>query len=130
MSTSFTRLFTVVPRAVAIAALATGFAGFQVQAQDNSVPFQSLEDAIESNTDAVLLPTSQLGTLTFRDCAEPCKVRSVEINAQSAFFIGSTQVTLAEFSAYVRRTGSQSLTVFHPPGRMTATRVMVVGQAQ
>lgn len=117
-------------RAAALALLGTGFALPQARAQDNPAALRSLEDAIESSTDDILLPTSQTGTLTFRNCAEPCAVRSLEVNAQSAFFVGATRVTLAEFSAYVRRTGSQSLTVFHQPGRMTVTRVIAVGQAQ
>jgi hypothetical protein len=120
MRRSFTRLW-------AIALLATAFAAPQVGAQDK-MRLRALEYAIESSTDAILLPGSQPGTLTFRDCALPCKVPSLEVSAQSAFFIGGTQVTLADFAAYVRRTGPQPLTVFHQPGRMTVTRITVVGQ--
>lgn len=114
--------------AIAIALLGTAFAISQVHAQSGPAPTRALEDAIETSTDAVLLPTSQPGKLTFRNCAPPCKVPSLEVDAQSAFFVGSKRVTLVEFAAYVRSTGPQSLTVFHQPGRMTVTRVTAMGQ--
>jgi hypothetical protein len=130
MRRSFTRLTAGIPRAAAIALLATASVMPQVQAQNEPAPLRSLEDAIESSTDAVILPASQPGTLTFRDCADPCKLRALEVNAQSRFFVGSSQVTLAEFNAYVRRTGPQFLMVFHQPDRTNVTRLMVYGQMQ
>jgi formylglycine-generating enzyme required for sulfatase activity len=127
MRRSFTRLSTIVPRVAAIALLATAFTMPQVRAESGPVPLRSLEDAIESSTDAVLLPTSQPGTLTFRNCAEPCAMRALEVTAQSAFYIGDTPVTLAEFNAYVRRGGPKILTVFRQPGRTNVTRLVVIG---
>jgi hypothetical protein len=130
MRTSFIRLAACIPRAAAIALLATAFAVPQVQAQKQPAPLRSLEDAIESSTDAVMLPTSQPGTLTFRNCADPCTLRSLEVNAESTFFVGPTKVTLAEFNAYVRSTGPQFLMVFRQPDRTNVTRLMVYGQMQ
>ena len=127
MRTTFTRLSTLLPRAAAVALLATAFTMPQVQAQEYPAPLRALEDAIESSTDAVLLPTSQPGTLSFRNCAEPCALRSLEVTAQSTFFIGDTAVTLAEFNAYVRRGGPKMLTVFRQPGRTSVTRLVVLG---
>jgi hypothetical protein len=129
MRRSFTRLVAGIPRAAAIALLATAFVAPQVQAQDvQPAPLKTLEDAIESSTDAVLLPTGAPGKLTFRDCAEPCKLRSLEVTAQSTFFVGVTPVTLAEFSAYVRSAGPKSLMVFRQPDRAVVTRLMVAGR--
>jgi hypothetical protein len=115
-------------RAAAIALLASAFVVPQVWAQGQPAKLQSLEDAIESSTDAVLLPTSVPGTLTFRNCAEPCKLRALEVNAQSRFFVGPSQVTFAEFSAYVRRTGPQFLMVFRRPDQSAVVRLQVYGQ--
>lgn len=130
MRKSFTRLTAGLPRAAAIALLATACVVPQVQAQNRPAPLRSLEDAIESSTDAVILPTSQPGTLTFRNCADPCPLRALEVNAQSTFFVGGTQVTLVDFNAYVRRTGPQFLMVFRQPDRTNVTRLMVYGQLQ
>lgn len=129
MRRSFTRLVAGIPRAAVIALLAAAFATPQVRAQDvQPAPLKSLEDAIESSTDAVLLPTSQPGTITFRNCAEPCKLRALQVTAQSTFFVGSTPVSLAEFNAYVRSTGPKSLMVFRQPDRTDVTRLMVAGR--
>lgn len=131
MRTSFTRLSVIAPRALAIALLASASAVPQVQAQTKTpAPLRALEDAVEATTETVLLPTSQPGTLTFRDCAEPCKLRSVEVTSQSTFFVGRSQVTFAEFIAHLRRTGPQSLKVFRQPDRNSVTRLVVTGQLQ
>lgn len=130
MRRTFTRLSVMLPRAAAIALLATAFVTPQVQAQAKPAPLRSLEDAIETSTDAVMLPTSLPGALTFRNCAEPCKLRSLEVTSDSKFFVGGTQVSLADFSAYVRRTGAQFMMVFHQPDRANITRLMVYGRMQ
>ena len=131
MRSSLHRLFVVVPRAAAIALLATTFAAPSVEAQNNTpAPLRALEDAIESSTDAVMLPTSQPGTLTFRACPEPCKLRSLQVTGQSTFFIGATQVTLADFNAHVRRSGPLFLMVFREPNGANVTRLTVSGQMQ
>ncbi|HWK49238.1 MAG TPA: hypothetical protein VNR40_05095 [Steroidobacter sp.] len=111
--------------------LATACVVPQAQAQSTKpAPTIALENSIETYTDAVLLPTGQLGNLTFRNCAEPCKLRSLEVTGESKFFVGSSSVTVAEFNAYVRRTGQQFLMVFYKPDRPTVTRVMVYGNLQ
>jgi hypothetical protein len=110
-----------------VALLATAFAVPQVWGQSDAPATRSLEDAIETNTEAVLLPTSVPGTLTFRSCSEPCKLRSLEVNAASQFFVGGTRVTLADFTAYVRRTGEQFLMVFREPDGTAVTRMKVYG---
>ena len=128
MRSSFSRAVRNLP-AAAIAVLGLSFAVPMVQAQTmEPAPLRSLEDAIESATDQVIMPTSQPGTLTFRNCAEPCKVRSLEVTAKSAFFVGASPVTLVEFNAYVRRAGSQSLMVFFQPNGTGITRLVAAGQ--
>lgn len=131
MYKSFTRSIAALPRVAAIVLLATACAVPQARAQSTKpAPTRSLEDAIETYTDAVLLPTSQPGTLTFRNCAEPCKLRSLEVSGESKFFVGGSSVTLAEFTAYIGRTGQQFLMVFRKPDRPTITRLVVYGQLQ
>lgn len=130
MRSSIERLLVVVPRAAAIALLATAFATPRVEAQNSPAPLRALEDAIESSTDAVMLPTSQSGTLTFRDCPEPCQLRSLEVSAQSRFFIGASEVTFADFNAHVRRSGPLFLMVFREPNGTRVTRLKVSGPMQ
>jgi formylglycine-generating enzyme required for sulfatase activity len=124
MRSSFTQLLAV----AAIALLGVT----QVQAQQQyPAPLRALEDAIESSTDALMLPTSQPGTLTFRNCTEPCKLRTLEVTAQSAFFVGATQVTLAQFNDFLRRLGGpEFLMVFRQPGQNSVTRLTVAGRYQ
>jgi hypothetical protein len=103
------------------------------QARAQSVypaPTRALEDVVESYTEEVLLPLSQPGTLTFRNCVEPCKLRTLELTAQSTFWVGASPVSLADFTAYIHRTGPQSLTVFRQPGKTAITRLVVIGQFQ
>jgi hypothetical protein len=131
MRSSFIRLAAGVPRVAAMVLLATACAVPQVRAQDVApAPLRSLEDAIESHTDKVVLPVSQPGTLTFRSCAEPCRLRSLLLTSESKLFVGGTQATLAEFNAYIRETGPQFLMVFRKPNGTDITRLVVYGQLQ
>lgn len=131
MYQSFTRPIAALPRVAAIVLLATACAVPQVRAQSTKpAPTRVLEDAIETETDAILLPTGQPGTLTFRNCAEPCKTRSIEVTGESKFFVGDSSITLEEFNAYIRRTGRQFLMVFCKPDRSAVTRLVVYGQLQ
>lgn len=131
MRSSPIRLVTGIPRVAAMALLATACAVTPVLAQQKDpAPLRSLEDAIESSTDAILMPTGQPGTLTFRNCREPCKLRSLEVTAESKFLVGATEVTLADFNAYVQRTGPQFLMVFREPDQTRVIRLQVFGQLQ
>lgn len=131
MYQSFTRSIAALPRVAALVLLATACAVPQVRAQSTKpAPTILLENSIETYTDAVMLPTGQPGNLTFRNCAEPCKLRSLEVNGESKFFVGRSSVTLAEFNAYIRSTGQQFLMVFHKADRPTVTRLMVYGKLQ
>lgn len=90
----------------------------------------SLEDAIESSTDAVILPASDAGALTLKNCEPPCAMRSIQLVEASRFFVGSTQVTYQQFSDYVHSNGPRFLMVFHQPDRPIVTRLMVSGHLQ
>lgn len=116
------------PRVATLVILATSFAVPQARADQYPAPLRSLEDAVETTTEDVLLPSNQPGTLTFRNCAEPCKLRALQVTAQSAFFVGDTAVSLADFNAYLRSAGPQSLMVFHQLDQPTVLRVRVPGQ--
>lgn len=128
MLKSFARASAAIPRIAVLVLLATSFGVLQAHAAEYPAPLRSLEDAIESTTDDVLLPASQPGTLTFRNCVEPCKLRALQVSAQTTFFVGDTQVTLAELNAYLRGAGQRSLMVFRQPDQATATRVRVAGE--
>jgi len=91
-------------------------------------PTKALEDVVESSTDDALLPTSAPGSITFRNCAEPCKVRSLMVTGQSTFFVGPTQVTLADFNEFLRGSGPRPLTVFRELNGTNVIRIVVIGQ--
>lgn len=129
MRSSSIRLAAGLPRAAALVLLAIACAVPQARAQSvKPAPTKLLEHAVETYTDAVMLPSGQPGNLTFRNCAEPCKLRSLEVNAQSTFFVGKSSVTLAEFNDYIGRTGQQFLMVFYKANQPTVTRLVVYGQ--
>jgi formylglycine-generating enzyme required for sulfatase activity len=91
---------------------------------------RSLEDAIETSTDEVYLPSSQPGSLSFRNCPQPCARASVEITNATKFYVSDAEVTYQEFNRFISRGGPQFLMVFHEPGGSRATRLIVFGQLQ
>jgi hypothetical protein len=93
-----------------------------------SAQLRALEAAIETSTDAVLLPNSVPGRLTFRDCKPPCRTHSLDVNSETSFFIGATKVSLSEFNQYISKTGSQFLMVFYEPSGRSITRLIVFGE--
>lgn len=116
--------------AATLSLVASAFAAPQARAQDVPpfVPTKALEEAVETSTEDVLLPTSVPGTITFRNCAEPCALRSLSVTAQSTFFVGQTPVTLADFSAFLRSGGLKPVTVFRQAKGTNVTRVVVIGE--
>ena len=91
-------------------------------------PLRSLEEAIESSTEEVLLPTSVPGSLTFKNCTPPCSLQTLDVSSSTQFLVGSSTVTLREFRDFIAKSGSQFLMVFHKPGDRAVTRLMVFGQ--
>lgn len=116
----------------ATTALALASALILPQARAQSIPpfppTKALEDVVESSTEDALLPTNAPGTITFRNCTEPCAVRSLIVTGQSRFFVGPTQVTLADFNEFLRGAGSRPLTVFRELNGTNVLRVVVIGQ--
>ncbi|GEM_PF-6447612 len=89
---------------------------------------RALEEAIETSTDAVLLPNSVPGRLTLKECKRPCRSNTLDLNEQTQFLIGATNVSLKEFNEYISRTGSQFLMVFYEPSGRSITRLIVFGE--
>lgn len=89
---------------------------------------QSLEDAIETNTAEVFLPSSTGGSVTRRDCGQACAFSSLQLTDESTFYVGGSKVTLAEFNSFIAKTGPQFLMIFHKPGQPVVTRLMVFGR--
>lgn len=120
---------TALLAATAFVLIASAVAVPQVRAQDAPppVPTRALEDAVETSTESVLLPTSVPGTITFRDCAAPCKLPSLNVTTESKFFVGRTQVALADFNAFLRTGGSRPITVLRKVNGTDVTRVVVIG---
>lgn len=118
--------------AAVLALLTSAFAAPQARAQTIPPfpPTKAMEGTVETSTEDVLLPTSTPGTITFRNCAEPCSLRTLSVTGQSLFFVGSTQVALADFNAFLRGGGLKPLTVFHEINGTNVTRVVVIGQLE
>jgi hypothetical protein len=89
---------------------------------------QSLEDAIETNTAEVFLPSSTGGSITRRDCGQACAFSTLQLTDESTFFVGGSKVTLAEFKSFIAKTGPQFLMIFHKPGQPVVTRLIVFGR--
>ena len=86
-------------------------------------PFVSQEYAVEASTDGTLLPASNAGTV-IRTC-ENCTTTAYQLTADTTYFIGTQQVTLAQLNAYVATSGSHALTLFVKPGGTTVTRIVI-----
>jgi formylglycine-generating enzyme required for sulfatase activity len=123
------KLSTALFAATALALVTSVLTLPQVQAQSipPMQPPRALEEVVESTSDDVLLPTSVPGTITFRNCSEPCAVRSLTVTTQSTFFVGKTPVALADFNAFLRSGGTRPVTVLRELNGTNVTRVVVIG---
>lgn len=110
-------------RSIAIALAAAAFYSAPIQAQ-----VKPIEAAIETSTDAVLLPASDAGTIVFEQCEPPCAMRSVKLVDTSTYYVGGHQVSYREFAEFVRTSEPQFLMIFHEPGKPLVTRLVVYGQ--
>lgn len=84
---------------------------------------ESLEDAFEASTLNVRLPDSVPSKWTFRPCAT-CAQVTVDVDANSAFFIGREQVSLAVLHKYAARDTSR-IDIFAEPKSKRLTRVIL-----
>jgi hypothetical protein len=82
-----------------------------------------IERPIETGSAAVLMPSSENGTLTVNQCAN-CRSERLTVNAKTRYFAGSQQVTLGELKALLDAGHPVSMTVFADLRQAVALRVI------
>jgi hypothetical protein len=83
----------------------------------------SQEDAIEASTIYVSLPASVPARWTFKACAS-CEAVTVDVDANSQFYVGQEQVSLAVLRKYAAR-GASQIDIFAEPKTRRLTRVIL-----
>lgn len=83
----------------------------------------SQEDAIEASTMYVSLPESVPARWTFKACAS-CQTVTVDADANSQFYVGREQVSLAVLRKYAAR-GTSQIDIFADPKTKRLTRVIL-----
>jgi hypothetical protein len=91
----------------------TGFAG----------PFHSIEEAVESTSDVIVLPQATGSTLVVTPCAG-CAPLSIPSTARSVYLLKRTPVTLAEFQQALAGKHGVMVTVFRSTANGELTRVI------
>lgn len=86
---------------------------------------RSLERAMETSTDAVILPTSVPAYIDARGCMQ-CRAVSMEVPAGVRFFVGRDEVTLAELRKYVLGK-SRDMVIFYELDSNVVKRIVVSG---
>lgn len=81
-----------------------------------------LEQAFESSSAEISIPDAVGRSITLPGCSKVCP-SSVPITAQSRFFIGSREVTLAQLRARLA-SGNVGLTLFYDAKSFELTRII------
>jgi len=82
--------------------------------------------AFEASTDTVLLPTSEGGRITVNHCGG-CSAQTFETNSATTYFVGKSQVTLAELKTFLADGRGHSVVVLASLTNSVATRITVSG---
>lgn len=109
--------------AAAIGALAAGVVAAEPQPRPR---LGTIEECIESGTDAVSLPGVAGGTLSASQCAG-CPTLRLRFDAKTRYFIGKQPVTYAQFREAAK--GDLQLDVFYHPKTRILTRLRLPAAA-
>lgn len=82
---------------------------------------RSLEEAIEVSSTTVALPSSQGGTVFFKECT-PCNNPALRLSDSTRFFLRNKQVGYDEFKAVYSST-YRAFTIFYDLDSRVVTRV-------
>ncbi len=96
-------------------------------ASDNSLhtpDVVSTERGIETSSGLLVLPTSVPGSMTVNQCIN-CKSQTLAVNAQTRFFLGTAQVSLADFRARLAGAPPTFIMVFADRVQPVALRVVI-----
>jgi hypothetical protein len=96
-------------------------------ADDLDTRMKSLEDGHELNASALRLPANATGTLDIKNCQE-CVAQTMEIDANTRFFIGDSQVTLGEMRDFLNGHPGKAVLVVTPAGKKQVSRIVASGK--
>lgn len=86
-----------------------------------------LEDAIETSTLSVSVPTDDAGSMAVKPC-QTCPATLLRLTPESTYRVGRSEVAFKEFASYVRDAGTRNLTILYNPKNRTITRLVVAGK--
>ena len=86
----------------------------------------STERGIETSSDLVLLPSSEIGNITVNYCAQ-CKSVTYAVTHDTQYFVGTERITLADLHRYVVPGESRFMMVYVSLTQPVVQRVVVVG---
>lgn len=87
-----------------------------------------IDHAIETGSAVVLMPTSEIGTITVNQCAN-CKAQRLTVNAKTRYFATNQQLSLADLKALLLPGHPVAMTVFADLKNTVALRVVADVQA-
>jgi len=102
-------------------ALAAGAAGAQ---PPRSVP---LEEAVETSSRDVRLPTDANGPVVFSNCGT-CRLNSLRLSGSTRYFVGTDPVTLRQLNAFVAAHDPIFMLVYYRAGTSDITRIVASGK--
>jgi hypothetical protein len=86
----------------------------------------STELGIETSSDLILLPTSEVGDITVNRCAQ-CKTVSYSVTRATQYFVGSERVSLFDLHRYLVPGESRFTMIYVSPSQRVVERVVVSG---
>lgn len=89
--------------------------------------FRILEQAIETSTLKVSIPTDESGSMAVKAC-QSCTTMVLRLTPESTYRVGRSAVSFDEFASYVRSVGTRNLDIFYDAKNGTITRLVVAGE--
>lgn len=86
-----------------------------------------VEEAVESSTLAVSLPTSEQGVIVTKTCPA-CALAVLRLTPKTLFLVGKTEVTLAQLQKFVATGGTRNVVILYAPRTRAVTRIIVKGE--
>lgn len=84
----------------------------------------AVEDSIETSTASITVPTSVGSAVIARSC-KSCEYVTVTLAADTRFFVGRTEVSVADFSRILSDGKRRQLTLMYDRGSRLLTRVVL-----
>jgi hypothetical protein len=88
------------------------------------VDARSTERTLEASTAGITLPASESGTLVVQGCSA-CVRNELRVTPRTRYLVGGESVTLAELSAFLRRSGPHFAIVHYGLDKPEVSRLQV-----